>query len=491
MTTIKAPVVGYRSWFEPALLVGFRFVQGSKPMIREGYDNFKNAMFYVQRNDSKILVISHKHVDQLRNMPEEKLSAIRAHLKNLVNKYSVGDILLKTDLHFRTLQTKLTPSLNNTIPLLQDEMDFAIEAEVPKGVESDWTSVQIYDIVLHIVARLSARVFLGPELCRNREWLDTSIHYTENLFETVIFLRALPTFVHPFVAHMLPSYWRMKANFTTAKRLITPMVLERRSNEANFASYEKPKDMLQWMMDGAQNDYEKDTATLSHLQLLLSLASIHTTTMACAHSIYDLCAHPEFFEPLREEISSVLSSSDINQKQTLQKLVKVDSLIKESQRVNPPSQLAFNRIVMDKPLQLKDGPTLPAGTHFAMASDAVLHDAAYLPGATQGANTAEFDPFRYSKLREEAVAKGNSEAGNRYQFATTDNSSLHFGHGKYSCPGRFFAANEIKLILARLLLDYEFKYPEGQGRPVNLSADENLYPDPNARVMMRRRQQKA
>ena len=70
----------------------------------------------------------------------------------------------------------------------------------------------------------------------------------------------------------------------------------------------------------------------------------------------------------------------------------------------------------------------------------------------------------------------------------TDATSLHFGHGKYSCPGRFFAANEIKMILAHLLLNFDFAYPEGVGRPRNLSADENVYPDPEARLLMRRRE---
>jgi cytochrome P450 len=114
-----------------------------------------------------------------------------------------------------------------------------------------------------------------------------------------------------------------------------------------------------------------------------------------------------------------------------------------------------------------------------MASDAILHDQKYLPG---GGDPATFDPFRYSKLRD-----SNIEHANKYQFATTESSSLHFGHGKFACPGRFFASNEIKLIMSRLLLAYDFKFPEGKGRPVNISADENLYPDPEAMVLIRKR----
>ena len=139
--------------------------------------------------------------------------------------------------------------------------------------------------------------------------------------------------------------------------------------------------------------------------------------------------------------------------------------------------VAFNRIVRE-PLQLTDGTKLPVGTHFSIASDAVLHDSEYLPG---GGDPETFDGFRYARLRESA------ENANKYQFAMTEDSSLHFGHGKFACPGRFFASNEIKMILGHLLVRYDFKYPEGQGRPKNLNADENLYPDPVARVLIRRR----
>ncbi|KAI4151581.1 MAG: hypothetical protein LQ340_003426, partial [Diploschistes diacapsis] len=140
-------------------------------------------------------------------------------------------------------------------------------------------------------------------------------------------------------------------------------------------------------------------------------------------------------------------------------------------------KVAFNPIVRT-PLTLSDGTRLPAGTHFSVASEAVMHNAAFV------ASPDAFDPFRYYRLRE-----SGPDQVQKHQSAMTDQNNLHFGHGKYSCPGRFFASNEIKIIMAHLLLQYDFKYPEGCGRPRSLSADENLYPDPDpaARLEMRER----
>ena len=310
-------------------------------------------MFKVQRNDAKILVIPHKHVDELRNMPESKVSAIHAHLKNLLARYIGVNLLLESDLHTRVLQTKLTPILATTIPTMIDEMDFAMESEIP-DCNDKWVPVHIQEILLRIVARTSARIFVGPDLCRNEEWLSTSINYTENIFETVITLRGIPSFLHPIVSIMLPSYWRVRSNLATAKRFICPMVIERREKEASGdEDYEKPKDLLQMMMDAA-NEAEGQPGKLAHRQLLLSLASIHTTTMQAAHALYDLCAHPEHFETLRQEIGAVMAEDGGFHKTTLNKLRKMDSLLKESQRMNPPS--------LCKPAHLHDPAEIPRGT---------------------------------------------------------------------------------------------------------------------------------
>jgi hypothetical protein len=48
-------------------------------------------------------------------------------------------------------------------------------------------------------------------------------------------------------------------------------------------------------------------------------------------------------------------------------------------------------------------------------------------------------------------------------MATTPSEEhLGFGHGIQACPGRFFAVNEIKLILVYFLMNSEFKQSEKQ-----------------------------
>ena len=131
--------------------------------------------------------------------------------------------------------------------------------------------------------------------------------------------------------------------------------------------------------------------------------------------------------------------------------------------------VGFKRNVL-QPITLSDGQILPKGAHTLMPI--ALHQ--FQDPRLE--NPHEFDGLRYYKIRQ---TPGNS---NRLQFATTDEYTLHFGHGKHACPGRFLASNTIKIILGQLLLDYDFRFPEGQGRPADVHAHEYIFPDPNGLV---------
>lgn len=160
------------------------------------------------------------------------------------------------------------------------------------------------------------------------------------------------------------------------------------------------------------------------------------------------------------------------------------SILHAAQCSDLPLIVTFQRVARQD-IAFKDGVKLPAGTHIAVASDAIARDRDALPG---GGDPDTFDPFRYARLREDP---SHPENINRYQFATTSSSDLHFGHGIYACPGRFFASNEIKLILVHLLLRYDFKYADGQSRPRNLCFEEAMHPDPTAKVSIRKREVEA
>lgn len=279
---------------------------------------------------------------------------------------------------------------------------------------------------------------------------------------------------HRFLSLVLPSSWKGASYIRRAKKLLVPEIIRRQEEVLEKGHHES--NLLSWMMEIA-TPKESKPSDLAHLEVVMSLASIHTSQMNAVHVLYDLASRPEYVEPLREEIIQLIREDGgwrNWQKPSFSKLRKLDSFMRESQRFNPPSLLAYHRVMVNSYV-LSDGTVLPRGTHISMPVNAIQND----PETT--ANPDEFDGFRYYKLRQ------REGEGHLHQFVTTQPNILNFGHGKYACPGRFFASLEIKNILVRLIMDYDWKLPAGQGRPANLTAHEFIFPNPDGELFMRER----
>ena len=275
---------------------------------------------------------------------------------------------------------------------------------------------------------------------------------------------------------ILPSTWKGHHYIRTAKKLLVPEIHRRRKAAVSKESSIDNHNLLSWMMEIATEE-ESDPASLAHLEVVMSLASIHTSQMNAVHVLYDLVSRPEYIDPIREEIRDVLKEDGKWmqwQKTSFSKLRRLDSFMRESQRFNPPTLLSMHRVMLQDH-QFADGTVLPKDAHISMAVNAIQNDPDVTP------NPEVFDGFRYYKLRQQ---EGESHL---HQFSTTQERILNFGHGANSCPGRFFASLEIKIILVRLIMDFDWKLPDGQGRPANLTAHEFIFPNPDGKIMMRAR----
>lgn len=74
------------------------------------------------------------------------------------------------------------------------------------------------------------------------------------------------------------------------------------------------------------------------------------------------------------------------------------------------------------------------------------------------------------------------------QLVTTTADFPAFGYGHHACPGRFFAAHEVKLVMCHLLLKYDWKLADGADEPKWRAKGNILDSDRLARVAFRRRE---
>lgn len=195
----------------------------------------------------------------------------------------------------------------------------------------DWKEIAYKPMLLRLVARISSRVFVGPELCANEEWLDVSVNYVVQAFIAAHVLHTWPFILRPVVHYFLPECRELRRLLTRARTILKPVIHQRRldNNEVRSAGGKLSKiaNTIGWMDETAGGkNYDIVVA-----QLGLSMAAIHTTTELISGIISDICTHPEWIEPLREEISSTITKHGWTKK-SLQEMKLMDSLMKESQR---------------------------------------------------------------------------------------------------------------------------------------------------------------
>ncbi|KAL1605327.1 hypothetical protein SLS60_004875 [Paraconiothyrium brasiliense] len=428
------------------------FLKHGKDMYLQGYEKFRNQVFRMTTSDgAETVVISPQFLPELRKLPDTVVSFPKAIEELMEVKYT---------------------------GLIADEPLGALEEFMPKC--EDWTAVNIYGKLVSMVATITGRILVGPDLCRDKDYQKLSIDYTMQLITAQLDIKKLRPLFKPWFAPRLPSVQRLHEAEKNLASFLEPVVRARQDAEKNDPDWQKPDDMLTWLMNRQGEFGIRSTHQLAKLLLGLVFASIHTTTLTATNILYTLAVSTEYIEPLREEIRQVMGENGGTiSTRALQQMTKLDSFMKETVRFYPPGFTSFQRKVL-RGFTLSNGQYIPAGAKIEVASHAVYQDPVNHPNSEPA---DVFDGYRSYKLRQGGTASDHA----RNQFVTTNEQNLMFGYGKHACPGRFFAANEIKMILANLILNYDFKNEDGSRvRYSQLDMGRQSSPDARKNLLFKR-----
>ncbi|TFY80430.1 hypothetical protein EWM64_g3585 [Hericium alpestre] len=268
------------------------------------------------------------------------------------------------------------------------------------------------------------------------------------------FLGLVPSFLKPAAGKLFTT---LSGSHRRIFKHLEPIIAERKAKIAEYGpDYPgKPNDLLSWFMDAAPAPY--DTAESLALRILdTNFVALHSTSMSFVHALYHLASKPSYVDALRAEVLENLGIESAGWTQNaFSHCWKLDSFLKESQRLNGLGALSLPRKAM-RSYTFRDGTTIPEGTMIAATQTATHLDEAYY------LDPDEFDGYRFSKLREQAVGKDQSnnsdetEQGQdedwRHRLTGTGSGYLAFGGGRHVCPGRFFASLELKCMMAYILL---------------------------------------
>ncbi|KAH7118694.1 cytochrome P450 [Dactylonectria estremocensis] len=451
------------------------FVFHSKELFAKARKLFPKKPYRMITDLGEIVFLPIQLADEIRNDPRLSFgSAFAQDFHGSLPGFQGAAVHSYNDQILQTIVRKqLTKSIAQVIEPMSVEAVLSLSQKL--GDSEEWQEIELKAVVLDVVARLSTRVFLGEELCRNEDWLRATKEYTVNFFVAGTHLRMIPRPLRPLLHWFVPKCRELRASFNESRRIIMPVIERRRAaRAATLAAGEKvPEfyDAIEWAdQEAATKGVNYDPATL---QLMLAVAAIHTTADLVTQFTLELALNPEYFAPLREEIVHVLRTEGWR-KSALHDMKLLDSALKEAQRHKPPGLASMRRRV-EEPLTLSNGLTLQVGDRIAIDTyrmgDPELHQ-----------NPDNWDPYRFIRMSEQP---GKAKFA---QLVVASPDHLAFGYGEHACPGRFFAAYEIKIILCHLLLKYDWELVPGTDTSPRILGF-TYATNPTARVRIRRRQE--
>ncbi|KAI0154695.1 cytochrome P450 [Xylariaceae sp. FL1272] len=311
------------------------------------------------------------------------------------------------------------------------------------GVCPEWKSFRMYWTLQDIVSTTNANALVGPELGHDPRWRRAVQRFPMAIVIGIMIsgmspqiLRAVVTWIVFIPAWVL--YWYMRI-------LLRPMVsTDMQEYRAALTITEKSQivqvspdkkfPMTAWLM--ARYRFEEQRShQVAHDFIVASFESTASTSGTFYFIMAELVTRPELCDELPPT--------------NLAELKKLDSVMREC------SLALFRRLCT--PVQLSVGPELPAGSVISV-------DIHKVPRSEElWDNPDVFDPWRFLKLRQ---LPGHED---RHQFTSLGPDTPGWGDGSQACPGRAFAANTLKVVLAYLLMNYEFRIPPGGASPMHFS----------------------
>ncbi|KAI0254422.1 cytochrome P450 [Lactifluus subvellereus] len=443
-------------------------------MLKEGYEKARPGLFKIANfRRWMVLAAGADLIEDIRKAPDNALSMIEPAIEFLQPKYTLDLLNVDDSYHTDIIRSRLTRNIAVTFKDVREELVIALD-NLFQTSDDEWTKIPIVETMQLVISGVTNRVFVGPPLCRNRDYQTLNLTFALNVVKFGLIISMFPKPLKALVSRILsnlPSQIRQEIEF------IRPMVEERFAKMEEFGEEwdDKPNDMLMWLMSEAKG-VEKSVDGLARRLLLVNFAAIHSTSITFTQVLYRLLANPEYIEPLREEVEAVVAQEGWT-KAGMDKMHKIDSFLRETQRMDG---LNLRFVIMPRlalrPFTFSNGVTVPAGTLVAVPASAAHRDEETFT------KPDEFDGFRFSKLRER-----DGDLTSRHQVISTSAEQLSFGLGRHTCPGRFFAANEVKALLAHMVVTYDMKFEEGKCAPPDHCIAGMCIPG-RTNVMFRKRQ---
>ncbi|KAK7961227.1 cytochrome P450 [Apiospora saccharicola] len=432
--------------------------------------------------------------------PEQHLSAKWAQLDalNIPLTFLNPDIGIHP-IHEPIIRRTLTAHLDGIAGMLHEEVVLALDElwggkDDTGDTKETWREVNLDYTLRRVVARASNRVFVGLPLCRDNDYIENCISYTTWVSTSGLLISTLPRWLKSSLGLAFTAPIRMV--YSRCAKHLLPYFRDlvsggNNATELRPSSSSRKHLFSTWLVDNSQklseDSPERTPDYLSRRIMALNFAAIHTSTLTTSNLLLDLfstATSPQAPAPpyspeaasATEEMIRLLRDEALNSRAQwggddhdqfawsrarLNQMPRLDSALRESMRRWGLVPKALIRKIMPA----SRGSPCRTGTGTCRRGPWCAS-----PG---GACTTTRRCTRGRMMTAAAAA------------AETDRQFAAWGIGKHACPGRFFAVDLIKIIVAKILTDYEVQL--GKERPENVWIEYTLIPPPSATLSVRRR----
>ncbi|CAF3079356.1 unnamed protein product [Rotaria sp. Silwood2] len=286
------------------------------------------------------------------------------------------------------------------------------------------------------------------------------VNFFDFFGEFMLFAGAEGLFGHSFTSkqqNTIPSFYKLFQDFDEAYKLcfmnipfrsiLYKTILHNRNEFIKKFSFLKLNNGESKLINAREELYRSNEYKhlfreydINGLQASMLWAAVSNTAPMACWSVVDLLLHPQALEAVKQELNDNISSSSIliYDKDVLSNLKILESCINESMR-RVRNATSTRQAMVDTTIECLDK------TKIGLRKGDMLVYPAFLKNLDPnlfGSNPYGYKYDRFVKKPNQAKAP----------------SIMIFGCGTHTCPGRFWAMNEIKMLVALIIqhMDIEF-----------------------------------
>ncbi|KAK4209456.1 cytochrome P450 [Rhypophila decipiens] len=420
--------------------VALRSFFGLKPLLVDGYEEYSknNQVFILPNivNGHEVIIPTHQ-VSWLLEQPDTVLSQYETNREFMCGDYTMLDLLGPNWPRLSEIVKRLmTRDLDDFVEAIADETQDALKSLWgTKTGQDDWHEIDLYEVSLEVVARVSNRIFVGFPLCRNQSYVQASSGFGKYILLWAMAIEMLPAWFKPIYGPMLTA-WDYFVHFKPIRGFLSPMVKERLAQqksqqmyfdnvvESKSAAQQQPNDYITWALkdmarhgEGAHADINSTCDIISRRLAITSFTAIQSSAITITNAVVDIASTPLSYsvqEAMRAELtahskswseshasstaSDVLKTSGIWTRPSLSKLTLLDSVLTETLRLWGILTHGVTKAVIHP-----GGVTLPSGEHIPCG--AKIGIASYGPHLDEGvygisgtSSPLVWDAFRFVKM---------------------------------------------------------------------------------------------